>query len=204
MNLDALRQEVEKRVSKKRFTHILGVERCAVRIGEKLLSEKIESLRVAALLHDITKELSFEEHLSILKEEEFPFTEEDIRTPGVLHSFTAPAVIKRNFSKFAVPDILSAVMKHTVGDKDMSLFDKIIFISDYVEDTRYFESCIAVRKKLFENFENLSNDEAIERLNEACIASIDGALDALDREKRPINTRMYDTKKSLLNNKLQN
>ncbi len=202
MNLEILRDEVRKRVSEKRFLHILGVERCAERIGKKLLPKKIENLRAAALLHDITKELPASEHINMLQAAGFNLKEEDKATVGVLHSFSAPIVIKKDFPEFAVSDILSAVFKHTVGDKDMSIFDKIIFVSDYAEDTRTYDSCITVRERLFDKFEYLSDFEAERRLDEACIASIDGALSALEREKRPINSRMYETKKSLLSNKL--
>ena len=182
----------------------MGVERCAARLGKILLPYDIDALRAAAILHDITKEIEFGEQIKILENSGFCLTDEDRKTPGVLHSFTAPVIIERDFSEFAKGDILSAVFKHTVGDREMNVFDKIIFVSDYAEDTRNFESCKRVRNFLFENFENLAYEEAIIRLNEACLASINGALEALKKDNRPINSRIYDTKISLLKNILQN
>ena len=80
----------------------------------------------------------------------------------------------------------------------MSLFDKIIFISDYAEDGRIYESCRKVRDFLLTDIENLSYEKRIERLNDACIMSIDGALEALNRMRVKINPRMYETRNSLL------
>ena len=85
----------------------------------------------------------------------------------------------------------------------MSIFEKIIFISDYAEDTRKYESCIRVRDVLFDNIENLCDKDLKRRLDEVTLMSIDGTLEALERTGQPINSRMYLTKKSLLGNILQ-
>ena len=196
--LNELRKKISERISEKRFSHILGVERCAIFLGNLLLPDNIAELSAAALLHDITKELPYEKQIELLKEVNFDFTEEDITTVGVLHSFTAPAVIKRDFPDFATENILSAVLNHTVGRADMSVFEKIIFISDYCEDTRKYDSCKNVRAALMDGIEMLSYEDRLKRLDKACLLSIDGALDALKRCNLPINSRMYLTRNSLI------
>lgn len=196
--LVSLRREVARRVSEKRFSHVLGVERCAARLASYILPEKETELRAAAILHDVTKEIPYAEQIKILEDEGISLTDEDRATEGVLHSFTAPIIVKRDFEAFATDDILAAVRNHTVGDENMSTFEKIIFISDYAEDTRTYESCVAVRKMLFDNIEALGEIDRLNRLNQACLASIDGALEALKRCSRPINSRMYKTRNSLL------
>lgn len=201
--LEDLKKEVSSRVSAKRFSHILGVERCAVSLGKLFLPEQTDELSAAAILHDVTKEIPTEQQIEMLLNSGFPLTDEDKTTPGVLHSFTAPLVIKRDFPNFATDDILSAVENHTVGRERMSIFDKIIFISDYAEDTRQYESCKRVRKALFENIENLSSVDLKKHLDAVMLMSIDGALEALERMGQSINSRMYLTRKSLLLNKLQ-
>ena len=54
--IDFLRREVRGRLSEKRFSHVLGVERMAVKLGELCLPDMLDKLHVAALLHDISKE----------------------------------------------------------------------------------------------------------------------------------------------------
>jgi predicted HD superfamily hydrolase involved in NAD metabolism len=195
--LGDLSSEVSRRVTQKRFCHILGVEKCAERLAKVLIPQQISEVRAAALLHDVSKELPLEYQLDLLKNSGFEPTEEDIRTVGVIHSFTAPIVVARDFKKFATDDILSAVLKHTVGDEEMSIFDKIIFISDYVEDTRRYESCIMVRNLLFNGFDDLSYSDKLIRLNDACIAAIDSTYEALTSSNNVVNSRMLKTRKSL-------
>lgn len=196
--LENLRTEVAARVSAKRFSHILGVERCAVSLGKLFLPDRVDDLSAAALLHDVTKEIPTDQQIEMLENSGFPLTDEDKMTPGVLHSFTAPLMIKRDFPEFATEDILLAVGNHTVGREKMSVFEKIIFISDYAEDTRPYESCKRVRSVLFDNIDDLAGDELMKRLDLAMLMSVNGALDALERMGHKINSRMYLTRKSLL------
>ena len=201
--LEDLRIAVSARVSEKRFSHILGVERCAVSLGKIFLPDSVDELAAAALLHDVTKEIPTDLQIKMLEEAGFALTEEDKSTEGVLHSFTAPIVIKRDFSQFATDNVLLAVGNHTVGRGNMSIFEKIIFISDYAEDTRRYESCKQVRRALFDGIEDLGGDDLIKRLDMAMLMSVDGALSALERMGQRINSRMYLTRKSLSMNKLQ-
>lgn len=198
--LDALRENLLERMGERRFAHTLGVERMAARLGEAILPSRVSELRAAALLHDVAKEIPLDEQLSLLAEDGYMLTEEDRETPGVIHSFTAPIIIRRDFPEFATKDVLLAVENHTVGTPDMSVFEKIIFISDYIEDTRTYESCINVRGELLSGFDSLSPAERLAALDGACLSSINGALSALERMNKPINSRMYKTKNSLLKN----
>lgn len=201
--LSALRDRVKARMSAKRFSHTVGVERMAERLGLLIIPEEVSELRAAALLHDIAKEIPLEEQILLLKKENFPLTDRDLRSPGVIHSFAGPIVVKRDFPDFSSDKILNAVLFHTVGDAQMSVFDKIIFVSDYTEDTRVYDSCIAVRELLLSGIDELNKSERLKRLDDVCIASIDGALMAIERAGRPVNLRMLETKKSILEKKLQ-
>lgn len=195
--LTLLREKTSKRMSAKRFSHTLGVERCAKRLGELILPNRVSELRAAALLHDIAKEMPIEQQFEVLNKNSFYLTDEDRETTGVIHSYTAPFVIKDEFSVFATRDILSAVFNHTLGCENMSLFDKIIFVSDYVEDTRIYASCIRVREFLFNGIESLSYEEKLKRFDCAFIAVIDGVIEALTRMGQPINSKIFVTKSSL-------
>ena len=203
-HIDALRSKVAARLSEKRFTHVLGVEACAIKLAKLFMSDKTNELRAAALLHDVTKELPTDEQLKLLASEKFNLTDEDMKSKQLFHSFTAPIIVRHDFPEFATADILSAVFKHTVGDSEMSIFDKIIFISDYVEDNRTFDSCIKVRELLFNGIEELDASERIKRLDKACLASVNGTIKALEKNGSNINSRIFITKKNLEKQILQN
>ena len=175
--IEKLRLEVGKRLSEKRFSHTLGVERMAVKIGEKCLPNGIDELRVAALLHDISKEYSEAEHLEMAKSHNLALTEEDLGSPQLWHSITAPLVVASEFCEFASEDILSAVRNHTVGSPHMSVFDEIILISDYIEDGRKYDKCVRLRKDLLEMLEKATDSEsAVYALDEAVYISLNNNI----------------------------
>ena len=93
--LDALRDEISSGMSEKRFRHTYEVEKMVAYLGELYMPERIDMLRAAALLHDITKEYSTEEHIRILAEREIEVTEEDICSPKTLHARSAEASSSR-------------------------------------------------------------------------------------------------------------
>ena len=110
-----LRSRVKKRLSEKRFKHTLGVEKAAVYLAEKCISDSIDEIRVAALLHDISKEYSEAEHLEIIDLNNISLTDEDKASVALLHSITGPCVVERDFSEYATDRVLSAIRNHTVG-----------------------------------------------------------------------------------------
>ena len=186
-----LRKKIKKRLSQHRYEHTVSVEKMAEFIGGYILPDKIYELRAAALLHDISKEIPMEEQIDMLKAADFSLTDEDLKTTGIIHSFTAPLIIKRDFSDFSSPEILQAVLCHTVGSSEMSVFDKIIFLSDYIEESRIYQSCIDVRERFLRGFEELSIEEKILRLNSGCKDAMMGVFEAIKRAGRHINSRMF-------------
>ena len=200
--LNGLKEAVKERMSEKRFSHTLGVERMAKLLGELILPQSVSELRAAAILHDVAKEIPDDVQIALLEKSDFHLTDEDKATTGVIHSFVAPIIIKKDFQKFATENILSAVEKHTVGAEDMSIFDVIILVSDYIEDTRTYTSCIEVRKMLLDNLENENYMGRVKRLMSACSGAISGAESALRRLNMPINSRMEKAKIFLAKNNL--
>ena len=144
--VDILREKIKQKMSSYRLSHTLGVEKTAKELGELYMPESIEELCIAALLHDITKELSVEEHVEILKKNGVTVTEDDIKSPKTLHAKTAEFEANESFSEFINERIAKALRYHTTGNKDMTLFDAIIYLADYIEDTRTFEDCVTLRK----------------------------------------------------------
>ena len=193
-----LKIEVQKRFSAKRFAHTEGVVKAAVWLSVCCLPNKREELIYAAYLHDITKELSIEEHLSMLAEWGVLLTREEQSTEAVLHSFTAPLVVKEQFSKYATDDVLSAVYNHTLGSPDMSVFDEIIFLADFIEENRKYDASASVRDFVRSNMELCMYEENIKILHKACIKSIDFTLRHLIDNEKLINPKNILTRNALL------
>ncbi len=184
----ALRREVSTRLSERRFKHTLGVESAAERIAEFCLPEAVAELRVAALLHDVTKELSDSEQLEIMNYASKSL--DDLASPSIYHSLTAPEVIKRDFPGFATEAVLSAVYNHTTASPDMSIFDEIIFIADYIEDGRTYPSCVAVREALYAAFASARDrEECVAHLHCATVSALDNAITELVRAGKYLHVR---------------
>ena len=175
--IDLLRCEVCQRLSEKRYNHTLGVEKMAVLIGGYCMPESIDKLRVAALLHDISKEYSEAEYFEIIKQHNIAMSEDDLAASPIWHSITAPCVVKSDFAEFADSDVLSAVYNHTVGSPDMSVFDEIILLSDYIEDGRTYRNCVMLREKFLAALEKTTGtDEAVKALHIAVLESLENNI----------------------------
>jgi len=129
----------------KRLKHVYGVRDTALKIGKKYGLD-LEILEITALLHDITKYHSKEDNMKIIDsyfpESQFIYEEYN---DEILHAFSAYVLAK---TKYGVNDgeILNSILNHTVGRPAMSIYEKVIFISDYIEPNRTYTSCVKVRE----------------------------------------------------------
>ncbi len=187
-SLSSLRARISCYMKDRRLSHTLAVEREAARLAQIYAPEKEYMLRCAALLHDITKELSFEKQLQLCEEFDIIYSYEEMLTPKIFHSRTAPAVIKRDFPEFCSDELISAVRWHTTGHSDMTLYEMIIFLADYIEDTRTFESCTELRKFFYDG---LGADKDLsartDHLYDTMIVAFDMTVRELCEEGLPIH-----------------
>ena len=143
--LSSLRERITPYLKEKRYRHTLAVEEEAARIGAVYLPDKIGKLRIAALLHDITKRADFEKQLQYCEEFGIMVSAQDLASPKVFHAMTAEAVARRDFADFVDEEILDGIRWHTTGCDRMSLFSAILYLADYIEPSRTFEDCVALR-----------------------------------------------------------
>ena len=138
--LALLRREAEARLSKQRFAHTLRVEAEAVRLAglHGLSADGVELLRAAALLHDITKELSAEDHLKLCQKWDILLDCESLSCPQILHQFSGAGVAAR---EFAMPEtVCAAIRTHTTGGTEMDAVARILYLADLVEPGRSIAS----------------------------------------------------------------
>ena len=178
--IDQLREDVRNEVNEKRYRHILGVEETAVEMlflcSDVLLDPFDDSeytVRAAALLHDVTKNKGEGWYERFLFEESIDAPDDEKNSPELLHALTAPAYIAKAYPGFAAPTILSAVFKHTTGDGEMSLFDKILCLADYIAKGRTHSSCVELRERFFSfDFSSASKEEKIKHLDSVLLESL--------------------------------
>ena len=147
--IDTLRKRVQGQMSPKRFFHTCEVEKMADRLCQIYLPEKSDIMRVAALLHDVTKECSTERHIEIAHLCGVEFEENEIKAPKTLHAMTAAMIIPVDYPSFADQDVIRAVRYHTTGRENMSIEEKILYLADYIDMSRNFEDCVKLREYFF-------------------------------------------------------
>jgi nicotinate-nucleotide adenylyltransferase len=197
--IEALRRRVSSVISPYRLEHTFGVESMAARIGALYCPEKLDVLRVAALLHDVTKELSVEEQCDILRSHGLAPTEEQLASPATLHSRTAALIIPEKYSEFATDDVLSAVRYHTTGRENMTLCEKIIYLADYIDETRKYDDCIALREEFFApKLDEMSIDGLLKHLNRVILHSLDMTVSDLEEKGRIVSSDSLKARESII------
>lgn len=187
-DLDKLREDVSHKLGDFRFRHVLGVEKEATKIGALYAPNKIDILRAAALLHDVTKEIDAEEQLKICEKNGIIISGSQKMTPKIFHAITAAAVIPQKYPVFNQKEVIDAVRWHTTGKENMTVCEKIIFLADYIEENRKFDDCIELRNYFWgAKPEKMTAKERAEHLDRTLILSFDMTIKQLIDEKMPID-----------------
>ena len=197
--LDALREEVKGSMSPQRFVHTAAVEEMIARLCALYCPEHTLPLRAAALLHDLTKELSTEAQESLCRAYDIPVDEGQRLSPKTSHAKTAAARIVRDFPQFADPIIINAVCWHTTGHAAMTLTEKLLYLADYIDDSRTFSSCVLLRRYFFGAEPELMTREERERhLRATLLLSYEFTLKDLLADGAPIDEDTIRARNELL------
>ncbi len=185
--LSAVRAWLPTQISGKRLAHTYAVEEectaLAARFGRfpaLMTEEDGMKLRLAALLHDVTKEKTHEEQLALCKEYRLPLTPYEAASPKVLHSKTAPAYARAHLHTYlgytcVDEDVSRAIFTHTTGSANMSLLGKLLYLADYIEPTRTFSDCVELRRLFYSDIERHTETPGalLAHLDDIMIASLD-------------------------------
>ncbi|MCL1820524.1 MAG: bis(5'-nucleosyl)-tetraphosphatase (symmetrical) YqeK [Oscillospiraceae bacterium] len=144
------RLKVLETVSPKRMAHTLGTEYEAVLLANKFGAD-VEAAAYAAILHDCTKHWTVEKHLQFCEECNIILDDMSKKTVKALHSITATALARREFS---VSDaVYNAIRHHTLGRSGMSALEMIIYLADKIEPTRKYSDVPHYRAVAYESLE---------------------------------------------------
>ncbi|MDY2980658.1 MAG: bis(5'-nucleosyl)-tetraphosphatase (symmetrical) YqeK [Fusobacterium sp.] len=149
MDIEKLREIVKNKLPEKRYIHTLGVEKVCVELAKKYGVDE-EKIRVAALLHDYLKKDNVETLKEICKD--MPEAKGYENLPEIFHSLAGYEVVKKEF-EIDDEDILNSIKYHTIGRKNMSILEKIIYIGDAIEENRDYPNVDEIRKKTFQDID---------------------------------------------------
>ncbi|WP_055071416.1 bis(5'-nucleosyl)-tetraphosphatase (symmetrical) YqeK [Clostridium massiliamazoniense] len=138
-------------LSEKRYKHVLGVAETAKKLA-KLNGADESKAELAAMLHDIAKEMPIDEQMKILKKNNFNITEIEKASPQVLHGFVGEFLAREKFN-IDDEEVLKAVAYHTTGKANMAKLEKIIYIADYIEPTRNYPGVEILRETTYKDLD---------------------------------------------------
>lgn len=154
-----INKDLKEVLSEKRYNHSIGVMKKAEELA-KIHDENINKAKLVGLAHDIGKELSENEMIQYTKENNIEVDEIEKINIGLLHAKIGADICSKKYG-FSI-DMQNAIKYHTVGNLNMDLLSKIIFVADKIEDGRNYKD------------EDKSKDLKLAR--EIAITNIDEAL----------------------------
>lgn len=136
MNLNEIQEYIKGQLSEKRYYHSTCVmersRQLAIKFGADVeIAEKI------GMAHDVAKEMTEEEKLNYVKENNIEIDDTEKENTGLLHAKIGKdiAIKKFGFSE----SMGEAIANHTTGNKNMDIYSKILFIADRTSKDRNFE-----------------------------------------------------------------
>ncbi|MBO5869575.1 MAG: bis(5'-nucleosyl)-tetraphosphatase (symmetrical) YqeK [Clostridia bacterium] len=132
-------------ISEKRLKHTLGVAEAAKELAKTHFPAlDLKQVELAALMHDFTKEYPHEKQLELCAHYNLQLTEDEKNNPKLLHSKTGAMIASE---RFGLPsEACSAIYWHTTGKAEMSPFEIVIYLADYIEEFRDDAGCIKLRE----------------------------------------------------------
>lgn len=165
-NLNMIRESVKKYLTDKRYIHTLAVEKEVTELGKIYFpgdSCTVLKLRCAALLHDITKNLSLEKQLQYCQKFDIMVRNGEELSPKIFHAKTGAELAREEFPFFVDEEIISGIRWHTTGRRNMTVFQCLVYLADYIEETRTFADCVTLRDYFYSEIskENADKDHVL-------------------------------------------
>lgn len=136
MNKYKIAKDLSNNLSKYRMRHSVGVMTTAKKLAS-VYGCNIKKAELAGLLHDCGK--YFDNFEMIKKAEELNLCISDIQRyePDLLHGPVGAEIAKSKYNDLD-NDMYNSIFYHTTGRVKMSRLEKIIYVADLIEPTRFY------------------------------------------------------------------
>ncbi len=181
--IEEIKNKLQNCLSQERYWHSVGTMEKAAELAKRFNID-IEKAQIAGLLHDCAKCISKED----LEKLQDSFEECEKLSEKTWHAPIGALIAKRDYGVID-EEILSAIRWHTIGKKNMTDFEKIIFIADKIEIRTRDEK---FRKKIQKALDKNNN------LDEALLKSFKLTIKSLLKRNLPICYQTVDVYNDLL------
>ncbi len=177
-------QSCKKHTSQKRFAHCTFVAKAAKELAKTYGENELDA-QIAGLLHDIMKEKNKEYMLNLFKTFKTNLEDSQKLNPKIWHGL-AGAIYVKQILGLDDEKIINSIKYHTVPKKNMSTFEKIIFIADRISQDRTYKNV------------NFLRSLAITNLDSALIYSLSNTIISLIKKKSTISTPTIECYNNLI------
>lgn len=188
--IEEIKKELKESLSEYRYNHSISVMNKCIELA-KVHGVDVEEAAIAGLLHDNSKEMLFEDNIKYAKENNIEFDEVELKVPGLMHGKVGADIAKK---KYGVSEqVAHAIKVHTTTDVNMNKLDKIVYISDKIEESRD------------ESIENIDKERemSLVDLDKTMLIIIDGTIKKLVEQGRIIHPNAIKTRNELLSNMIK-
>ena len=143
--------DLKNKLSKYRYEHSVRVAEEARSLAEKY-NINIQDAYLAGLLHDVAKEFSDDENLEWIMKYNLDKDLLDEVNKKICHAEVGAVVAKELYK--VSDNIVQAIKYHTVGNINMNLLDKIIFVADKIESGKNYPGIDEERILAYKNIDD--------------------------------------------------
>ncbi len=172
MELEEIQKYIKKQLSEKRYYHSV----CVMERSRELAKKYGADIKIAekiGIAHDVAKEMSEEEKLKYVKDNNIKIDDTERKNTSLLHAKIGKDIAIKQFG-FS-ENMGQAIANHTTGNKDMDIYSKILFIADRTS-----------RDRKFEDLEYL-NEITNKSIDEAVLYILDKKIELQIKKKAPIH-----------------
>ena len=144
MTIDDMRRTLMSRLNKNRFAHSIGVANTAVDIANRF-GVDTQKTYVAGLLHDCARQFENDQLPVEAAKRSVPISDVEYKVPLLLHAPIGAVMCQTDYG-IDDPEIIQAIARHTVADKNMSALDMIIYFADMIEPHRDYPGVDELRR----------------------------------------------------------
>lgn len=130
LDLNKIKLDLKKKMSEYRYRHSIRVAEEARNLASYYGYDE-DKAYLAGLLHDIAKEFSACENKEWVEMYKLDEDLLEVRNIKICHAEIGALVVKELYG--VDEDICQAIRYHTVGNIDMNMLDKIIFVADKID-----------------------------------------------------------------------
>lgn len=147
-----------------RYEHCIRVKDMGIKLAKIHGVDELNA-KFAGLLHDIAKNMDNFALIDYCRKNGIETDEIMLSSPGMLHADVGADIAEKKFG--ANKEIVQAIKYHTLANENMTDLDKIIYISDLIEEGRDLPGLEPIREVAYKDL-----DKALVLSLEYCIDNV--------------------------------